>query len=316
LRVFIFFILIVNLIKTDKDLWTLIYIIVFSIAITAIYGIYLFKIAGFLNFLVATGNLVRSGSVVIDANVWAVALVATFPLTLALIKKEKNIIIKLLLRAVVAILVISIFMTFSRGGILAFSLVTVAIIFKTIRRKLLGVVIVLLLLLAAYFILPPVIILRITSLLSLFQKKPIQDYSFLGRIYIIRGSFRMFLNHPLLGVGLRNVVTNSGMYLPYGLRLVAHNMYLEIAAGTGLLGFIPFLAIFFYSFRNFSASYTVFSSKGQNSLADLCFFAHLSLLGVCITALFLSIQFNLCIWVLISISVVLRTLVNNYKLKT
>ncbi len=315
LRVFIFFILIVNLIKTEKDIWTLIYIIVFSITAGAIYGLYSFKAAGFLKYLVLTGNLVRSGSIVIDANVWAVSLIASFPLTIALIKKEKNKNIKLFLYAVILILTTSIFATFSRGGMFAFSIVVIIIIFKTVKKKFISIIIILLLILIAYFMLPPFVTLRIKTLLSLFQKKATLDPSILLRTYTLKGSFKMFLKHPLLGVGLRNVVANSGLYLPYGKRLVAHCMYLEIAAGTGLLGLISFLAIFYHSFRDFFDSYKFFDSKEENSLTDLSFFAGLSLFGVCVTALFLSIQFNLCIWFLIAISVVVKTLAINYQLK-
>jgi O-antigen ligase len=46
-----------------------------------------------------------------------------------------------------------------------------------------------------------------------------------------------FLAHPLLGIGLRNFRVIS----PY--QSVAHNMYLEVAVGLGLLGLIPFLMI-------------------------------------------------------------------------
>lgn len=316
LSIFIFFILIVNLVKTNRDLWILIYIIVFSITIGAIYGLYSFKSSSFLNVLVSTGALVRSTGVVYDANLWSVSLITAFPLSIALVKREKNIIVKLLLWAVIVILISSIFATFSRGGIIAFTIVTVIIIFKILKKKWFGIFILLLSFVLIYFILPPFIILRIESLLQLFQKKSIMDVSLLSRIYVMKGTLRMFLEHPLLGVGLSNVISNSGFYFPFGLHLVAHCMYLEIAAGTGLLGLVPFLAIFFYSFKDFIHSYKVFNKKGERSLADLSFFAGLSLLGVCITALFLSIQFNRSIWFLIAISVILKNLLSNYELKT
>jgi len=315
LGIFVVLILTVNLIETRDDLWRFIYIIVFTVAAGAIYGLYLFKTSGFLNVLFTMGSYVRGGSVVADANVWAVSLITVFPLTIALLRRESNLILKLLLCTVIAILIPSIFATFSRGGMLAFSIVVIIVIFKIVKKKFIGIIIVLLLLPVAYFILPLFIKFRIKSLLSLFQSKSALDFSLLSRFYITRAAFKMFLAHPFLGVGISNVVSNTGLYCPSAMHKVAHSIYLEIAAGTGLLGLIPFLAIFFYSFKDFIISYKAFERRGEKSLADLSFYAGLSLLGVCIAAAFLSIQYNRCIWFLISISVVIKALVSDYKLK-
>lgn len=67
--------------------------------------------------------------------------------------------------------------------------------------------------------------------------------------------WRMWLEHPVLGVGIGQY---SNQLIYYGrdllsadhLQLIAHNMYIQILAETGLVGFVLFIAMFLPSLRS------------------------------------------------------------------
>ena len=71
------------------------------------------------------------------------------------------------------------------------------------------------------------------------------DISFQQRIATSQAGWGMFLDHPLMGVGLGCSVIAWPLYAPAGLytrgALVTHNTFIQVFGETGLLGAIPFL---------------------------------------------------------------------------
>ncbi len=65
---------------------------------------------------------------------------------------------------------------------------------------------------------------------------------------------RLFASNPLLGVGsMRSALhERHGGVLRGAEHYGIHNSFLQVLAGQGLLGFIPFMAVFFISWRDFS----------------------------------------------------------------
>lgn len=62
------------------------------------------------------------------------------------------------------------------------------------------------------------------------------------RLYFIRLGLEIFQEHPIFGIGLNNFRLYSGGYY-------AHNNYIELLVGTGVVGFTIFYAIYIYLFR-------------------------------------------------------------------
>lgn len=85
---------------------------------------------------------------------------------------------------------------------------------------------------------------RLESLLFLFQEKSNTDASVTGRLALQQRAIEVFLQHPIIGVGIGNFRSYS-----YGLGGVsgyyAHNNYLELLADVGILGtlfyYLPYL---------------------------------------------------------------------------
>lgn len=74
----------------------------------------------------------------------------------------------------------------------------------------------------------------------------LEELSNKGRIEIWKDTLKSIKNHPLLGVGIGNFPVVLGQTVSAAKKgASAHNLFLDIAAETGILGLFAFLAIFY-----------------------------------------------------------------------
>ncbi len=69
-------------------------------------------------------------------------------------------------------------------------------------------------------------------------------FSFLIRIYGYRVGWRVFLDHPWLGVGYQTLPLATPAYNPYHLSLLVENFFLNALSGMGIVGFGLAVAVF------------------------------------------------------------------------
>lgn len=69
-----------------------------------------------------------------------------------------------------------------------------------------------------------------------------------GRDELWKSSFNIFFDNPFLGVGRSGFLPTMKIY--YGSAMAAHNLFLEILASTGIMGFIFFLIFYFNMFKS------------------------------------------------------------------
>lgn len=82
---------------------------------------------------------------------------------------------------------------------------------------------------------------RIESMFNLFSKTANTDASVTGRLALQQRAIEVFLNHPILGVGIGNFSSysnNLGGVSGY----YAHNNYLELLADVGVVGTVMYYA--------------------------------------------------------------------------
>jgi O-antigen ligase len=85
-----------------------------------------------------------------------------------------------------------------------------------------------------------------------FQRlSQIDDYTTVSRLAIWAGAMNVFAGSPMAGTGFGNLrVLMAGLVgLPEGWVGDAHNLYLELLAETGILGFLAFAFLIFTSLR-------------------------------------------------------------------
>lgn len=137
-----------------------------------------------------------------------------------------------------------------------------------------------------------------------------RDGAVLGRTTSMLTSLNVFLDHPVLGVGLGQY---SRFYsLQYSrdpdvqfrqLREPrrAHTLYFEVAAETGALGLVAFLSIVGYLLRRLWAARRALL-EGDRYAADLATALSMSLIAYLITALFLHLSYQRYYWFLIALA--------------
>jgi O-antigen ligase len=174
---------------------------------------------------------------------------------------------KLLLCSCSALIFLSFFLTFTRGawiGIFA-AVATMSMMINWRRgMKLIGVFVLLIVLLSALFA-------PIRERIYTIYKEPPKAKSVSQRYELWNANWEMFKDSPILGVGYD---LNSYHTKEYNLRLYgkegfignAHNNFLQVLAGGGLVGFLLWLSIcismFYYSIKLW------LTTRNQNNWAE------------------------------------------------
>lgn len=203
------------------------------------------------------GGKNRSGGPVGKPNRYGQLLLVLVPLGLFRMWTEKNRLLKLVAGGTSVVILGGVLLTYSRGGfitmVLMFLLLT-ALRYITPKQILISVTVMFTLMAAA----APGYFTRVESIkgvTSLFSgdQGATADGTTRGRMTEMLAAFLAFCDYPVLGVG-------PGQYTPFysnhyqsdpdisfrflGRDRRAHTLYFEMAAETGILGFLTFVAIF------------------------------------------------------------------------
>jgi len=148
-----------------------------------------------------------------------------------------------------------------------------------------------------------VLVRRIVRLLESAFLGMESDGSYDTRSQLLDAAFRIFLDNPVLGVGLDNVryyMEDFGVRETY-----THSAYLELLAGAGLLGFIVYCSIFVILFYKLVKSY---SSRCFESL-----FAVSLLLSILVSMFFRMSYYHFADAVLVAIVMALALKLNSIR---
>jgi O-antigen ligase len=173
-----------------------------------------------------------------NPNEVAYALVILVPLAVYL-ATPRGWWVRLVVSAILVLFAAAVYVTFSRGGLIALGAVIALIGWRKKNKWILGLT---------------VILLAAGSLFATRYWSRGEDFSQLNgdatvqsRLATSEAGFNMFLDHPLLGVGFGCSVIAWPLYAPQGLytrgALVTHNTFIQALSETGLLGFVPFVGL-------------------------------------------------------------------------
>jgi putative inorganic carbon (HCO3(-)) transporter len=145
-----------------------------------------------------------------------------------------------------------------------------------------------------------------------------QDTSVQARLSYLAVGRDEFLRHPLLGSGLGTfpIAYANSKYAfanPYDLsgpfaRRSAHNAYVEILVGTGLLGLGVFLLILGLAWRNFRKATVLSRAHGNEELTSVIIAYHLAFIAILIHLSTLSRFNHKYLWMTLALSQVALTL--------
>jgi len=135
----------------------------------------------------------------------------------------------------------ALYFTGSRGGVIAYAgMLLISFFFLTPKRSSLLRVLLAMILAAS-------IVLSLQEKGAAVRLQEIDEYTQVTRFALWQAAGRMFLSHPILGVGYGNYRSLYHNYIPTGGSndLDAHNLYLQFLAETGAIGFLIFCGLAF-----------------------------------------------------------------------
>ena len=153
-------------------------------------------------------------------------------------------VLRTLSRWCLALAAIALLLTQSRGGLLAFVAILLAYAYLSASDRKARIQRVALLL---------IVCLLAAAVAGFFFQRlgKIDDFTTISRLAIWAGAFTVFAQSPLFGTGFGNLRGLMGglLNLPDGWTGDAHNLYLELLAETGLIGFIVFSVLIVLALR-------------------------------------------------------------------
>ncbi len=265
------------------------------------------------------GTGYRVGGAVGDPNYYAMILAILVPLAVDRFVRSKSTLMKFFAIWALIVSVPAILYTYSRGGFLS---LCVAGVIMAVQYKLRPVTI--LIGVTLFFVmsqfLPANYKDRILTL-SYFlpqSSSQLEDDSIRGRTSANLAAWEMFKDYPLTGVGISNYATLYFAYArPLGLDTTAadaeqpHNLYFQILAERGLIGFSVFIIIMFITFRNLYRSKKIFEDKQLFDLAGISSALIVSMIIYMFSSTFLHDTFIRYFWILMGIAWSIPNLAEN-----
>lgn len=304
LRVLSLYLVVVNVVRTETDLRRLVWVFLISGFVCALYGLYGYY---FDRTLLDTEG--RVTGTMDDPNEFAAAMTARLPLTLCLLSAEKHRLRKSLLLVGAGIIIWSITLSGSRGGLLALGLSL--ILFVLLQKNK-----------AAWLAIAGTVVLVVLTAMPLGLKQRVglvpsngqgSDSSVERRTTYQVYGIQLFREHPILGVGLDGFAEayarSEYRFLQAGhVKRIAHNTYLEIVVGTGLVGLVPFVLLLGLSLFT---SWKLAGCRARYSyLASVSLGLFAGIAGYSLACFFLSQQYEKTPWLLIAMIVIVLQFVS------
>jgi O-antigen ligase len=252
----------------------------------------------------------RIGGPGFHPNAYAQILLLLIPLALDRLWNEEKLVLRLLAGWALAVCALSIFFTFSRGGFIGLiGVIAIMLIYRPPKPLILMITI----LIAAFLLqyMPAQYqerMLTLVDLVSDAEQEAKTESSFRGRLSENISAWMMFLDHPVLGVGLHNYQDH---YQSYSRQLgldsrreerTPHNFYLEIASEMGFLGLGWLCVVIWTTFKGLGQARRDFKEAGLSQYDGLVVAIGVSLVGFLITSIYIHLAYPRYFWMLFGLA--------------
>jgi putative inorganic carbon (hco3(-)) transporter len=245
MNTFVFYLLMVNVLTTEKRLAGFIWVFILSGGYTAISSAIAY-LGG--DFMFAQGIDRAQSLAGADPNTLANSLVLAVPFMAFAVGWAKRRLLEFVSVMLAIAVVFTIAITGSRGGVMGL-LVVLFLIWLTSKHRLVTMMIFLVVVAIGWLALPEQYKARYSSVTSVATGEV--DPSTQGRYDAWHAGVHMFYARPLFGIGVGNfaVAYASGDYSDRGHWLAPHSLYVQLIAELGLTGVLAFVPLIFYMMR-------------------------------------------------------------------
>jgi putative inorganic carbon (HCO3(-)) transporter len=293
-KVVLMFIVMVNVLRTEKRLRTLILLVLFASCVLSMAAL-----TDYLRgHLALEGRRIAGliGGLFSNPNDLALHLVTMIPISLVLMIGSRGVLKKTVYLGCSLLLMAGLVATFSRGGFLGFMCVVAFMIWKLARRnRLIFGGIALAMMLATIPLAPSAYRSRISTT---------SDDSAIARTDDLKRSILIAARHPLLGVGMDNYILYSNS------NKATHNAYTQVASEMGLgalLIYFAFLLTPLGRLRKIEQATRV--GKRKPPLHYLAIGLQASLVGYMVVSFFASVAYQWYVYYLVAYAFCLHRLV-------
>ncbi|HMV46514.1 MAG TPA: putative O-glycosylation ligase, exosortase A system-associated [Blastocatellia bacterium] len=247
---------------------------------------------GFLAFRSNIGIILARGQTRIygpggafeDNNDYALLLNVAAPIAFFVARAETKAWLRKLCYALSVMMMITVLFTLSRGGFLGLCVVLLGIAWKS-KYKVTGLLAIAFAGLIAFVVVPSRVVERVGTISTASETDQSAQMRF--NSWYVCG--QIMEDHPLLGIGPRNMLQLYGRYLETESVRVAHNSFLQMAVDAGLPALLMFLGLIGLSLWRLRQTRQVLKDRAPDS--PLIAFAHgmeIALIGYFVSAQFLS----------------------------
>jgi probable O-glycosylation ligase (exosortase A-associated) len=247
---------------------------------------------GFLAFRSNIGIILARGQTRIygpggafeDNNDYALLLNVAAPIAFFVARAETNRWLRKICYVLSAMMMITVLFTLSRGGFLGLCVVLLGLAWKS-KYKITGLVAIALAGVIAFVLVPNRVVERVGTISSASET----DLSAQMRFNSWYVCGQIMEDHPLLGIGPRNMLQLYGRYLETENVRVAHNSFLQMAVDAGIPAVLMFLGLMVLSFLRLRRTRRVLKDRAPDS--RLIAYSHgleIALAGYFVSANFLS----------------------------
>lgn len=270
-----------------------------------------FASAEFMNIVGETNDYRLSGPVG-DPNFFAQVMVVLAILGAERLLHDRSLFWKVIAGWAAAASTLTVVFTYSRGATIAL-VIAFLIFFWIYGLKPAQLVVVMTLGIAMLMFAPPAYYERILTIQDILPNADRgvnihEDRAVQGRASENLTAWRMLTENPLLGVGLNNFpylyqeYTKTLGLAPSATRRSPHNLYLEVAAETGVLGLTIFLLLIGFAIRSILHARRKFIEAGMMDYAHLATGFLIAFLGYLMSAVFVHAAYPRYFYLLIGIA--------------
>jgi probable O-glycosylation ligase (exosortase A-associated) len=297
LRLIILFLLIINLIDSPEKFRQLGLVILFLTAFVCVLSVKEYFAQGGTGF--RTSGI--TGGMFASANDFAQIVDMFLPFPMLLFSHVRKAFHKLIFAGMVALGLMALVMTGSRGGFLGLLAVFFVLTWRS-SRKVVLVFMAIIIIGAGLIFAPPTYLERIQSITEYEEDQSASD-----RIEAWKAGLRMFQSSPLTGVGAGCFNASSEQY-GFEHDLVAHNTFVSVLAEMGAVGIVTFLLLFYFAFRGCDRVRRRLESLNQKNSWPYLISTALtaSLAAYMVTAFFLTTTFYPNIYMLLAMCAALE----------
>jgi len=245
-----------------------------------------------------------------DPNYYAMVMLVLVPLALEKVLDERSRPLRLLALWALMVIALTVVFTYSRGGFVALAAAIFAWFFLyPLRAKYFPILI--LVGIAFLMLIPQEYLARVDTLKELISAPLVgfrtQDLALRGRASETLAGLEMIKQHPILGVGLNNYTVHYLEYAksiglaPTATERAAHNLYIEVAAETGLLGLSVFLVLLGTMAKNIINSWKKLKGT-RDDLARMVAAIGAGIFGYLTASIFIHSAYPRYFWLLVGIA--------------